>query len=137
MTGVRAGQPLSRERSIVQGADAVAVAEGNTDGCDIASTWTALRGLRTWHVRTLLVREPGDLQPDHAMHGWPASGRRGAVADDARAGEVRLLHSSCEADEQTRATECGAGGAKGGGQGELGRDPHAPDTEPGKRAPGT
>ena len=65
LTGVRVGQPLSRERSRVQGADAVAVAEGNTDRYDSASIWTALRGLRTWHARTLLVREPGDLQLDH------------------------------------------------------------------------
>jgi len=30
-----------------------------------------------------------------------ASGRRGAVADDARSREVRPCHSSCEADEQS------------------------------------
>ena len=65
LTGVRVSQPSSRERSIVQGADAVAVAEGNTDRCDRASACTALRGLRTWHARTLLEREPGDLQLDH------------------------------------------------------------------------
>ena len=69
LTEGRTGQPLSRERSKVQGADAVAVAEGNTNGCDIASTRTTLRGLRTWHVRKLLVREPGDLQPDHVSGG--------------------------------------------------------------------
>ena len=65
LTGVRVGQPLSRERSRVQGVDAVAVAEGNTDRYDSASIWTALRGLRTWHARTLLEREPGDLHLDH------------------------------------------------------------------------
>ncbi len=32
LTGVRAGQPLSRERSIVSGADMVTNMEGNTDG---------------------------------------------------------------------------------------------------------
>ena len=46
-----------------------------------------------------------------------ASGRRGAVADDARAREVRLRHSSWEADEQCGAIHCGAGGAKGGAEG--------------------
>jgi RNA-directed DNA polymerase len=35
-------------------------AEGNTDGCGLASIRTARRGQRPWHVRTLLVREPGD-----------------------------------------------------------------------------
>ena len=65
LTGVRVGQPLSRERYIVQGADAVEVAEGNTDRRDTASAWTTLRGLRPWHARTLLDREPGDLQLDH------------------------------------------------------------------------
>src|SRR6267378_6171651 len=42
---------------------------------------------------------------------WSASGRRGAVADDARTREVELRHSSCEADEQGGAIRCGAGGA--------------------------
>ncbi len=68
--------------------------------------------------------------------GWSVSGRRGAVADDARTREVRLRHSSDEACEQSWATGCGADGAKGGGRGKHGRATHAPDTEPGKRAPG-
>src|SRR5437762_1084401 len=42
---------------------------------------------------------------------WPASGRRGAVADDARSREVRLCHSSWEADEQSGPDRSGAGGA--------------------------
>jgi len=74
--GERIGQPLSRERHF-PGADAVDTAEGNTDGRDSASTRTTGRGRRPWHVRTLFVREPGDL-----MFGrWtrrpprPASGR--------------------------------------------------------------
>src|SRR6266536_5880261 len=61
-----------------------------------------------------------------------ASGRRGAVADDARSREVRLCHSSWEADEQSGPDRRGAGGAKGGGQGECEPAKHAPDSEPGK-----
>src|SRR5882757_3836589 len=68
---------------------------------------------------------------------WSASGRRGAIADDERTREVRLRHSSDEACEQGRETGCGAGGAKGGDQGEHGSISHAPGTEPGKRATGT
>ena len=64
LTGVPAGQPLSRESFIDQGADAVSVAEGNTLQSDIARTARALRGLRTWHAGTLLAREPGDLPFD-------------------------------------------------------------------------
>src|SRR5258706_4106267 len=64
---------------------------------------------------------------------WSASGRRGAVADDARTREVGLRHSSREADEQGGAIRCGAGGAKDGGQGECGPAKHAPGAEPGKR----
>ena len=65
-----------------------------------------------------------------------ASGRRGAIADDARTREVGLCHSSCEADEQGGAIRCGAGGAKGGDQGECGPAKHAPGAEPGKRVTG-
>jgi hypothetical protein len=47
LTGESVGQPLSRESlKLVQGADAVSVVEGNTDGHALASAWTALRGLR-------------------------------------------------------------------------------------------
>jgi hypothetical protein len=53
-----------------------------------------------------------------------------------RTWHAHKLLSSCEAYEQARATESGACAAKGGSQGELGRGPNAPDTEPGKCAPG-
>ena len=68
--GERIGQPLSRESDKAQGADAVSHAESNMGGHVSASARPALRGLRPWHVRTLLVREPGDLQLDH-WHGGP------------------------------------------------------------------
>ena len=57
----KVGQPLSLAKIHILGADAVAKAEGNMDGRDSASVWTARRGRRTWHVRTLFAREPGDL----------------------------------------------------------------------------
>ena len=47
-------------------ADAVTRVEGNTVRCAIASTSSVRRGLRPWHVRTLLVREPGDLASDRS-----------------------------------------------------------------------
>ena len=49
------GQPSSRERCLIPGADAVERAEGNTYGHDIASAQAARRGQRTWHVQTLFV----------------------------------------------------------------------------------
>jgi hypothetical protein len=64
-----------------------------------------------------------------------ASGRRGVQADDARAGEVRPLHTSEETGEQPWPTRDGVGRAKGGGRGKHGPAAHAPDPEPGKRAP--
>ena len=64
LTGERIGQPLSRE-SLLRGADAVETAEGNMAGGDMASRPPTPRGLRPWHVRTLLAREPGDLVADH------------------------------------------------------------------------
>ena len=65
LTGESAGQPLSRESTLIPGADVVLLTEGNTDGRDIASAQTARRGRRHWHVRTLLAREPGDPTSDH------------------------------------------------------------------------
>jgi len=67
--GERIGQPLSRESVISQGADGVSLSEGNMAGDVSASVQPTLRGLRPWHVRKLLVREPGDLQLDHSHAG--------------------------------------------------------------------
>ena len=64
LTGERIGQPLSRESTLIPGADVVPLTEGKTYGRDIASAQTTRRGRRTGHVRTLLVREPGDLTVD-------------------------------------------------------------------------
>jgi hypothetical protein len=61
---------------------------------------------------------------------WPASGRRGAEADDARTWEVGLCRRSYEAGEQGGAIRCGAGGAKGRDQGECGSAKHY-DPKPG------
>ena len=69
--GERAGQPLSRVSDYLRGADAVSVVEGNTGGHAIASVRPTPRGLRPWHVRKLLVREPGDLLLDHSPRGGP------------------------------------------------------------------
>jgi len=65
LTGERIGQPLSREIAFILGADSVINEESKTTGRVIASAPPTRRGRRPWHVRTLLVREPGDLQPDH------------------------------------------------------------------------
>ena len=63
--GERAGQPLSRDRKLIPGADAVCVVEGNMSKGANASTWATRRGRRTWHARMLLGREPGDPTSDH------------------------------------------------------------------------
>jgi hypothetical protein len=67
--GERAGQPLSRERTLIPDADAVSAAEGETAGCASASIRPIRRGRRAWHVRTLFAREPGDLQVGHTSFG--------------------------------------------------------------------
>ncbi len=76
LTGVRIGQPLSHDRVDIPGADAVQVAEGNTSERAIASAWMTRRGRRPWHVRTLLVREPGDLGFDQPPY-WAGPHREG------------------------------------------------------------
>jgi hypothetical protein len=65
--GERAGQPLSRDRFSVPGADAVRRAEGNTAERVIASARATRRGRRPWHARTLFAREPGDLWVDQPL----------------------------------------------------------------------
>ena len=79
LTGEHIGQPLSPEMNSVPGADALSFAEGNTDGCATASARTARRGRRTWHVWTLLAREPGDLTVDQrtSMECRPGPHREG------------------------------------------------------------
>jgi len=75
--GVRIGQPLNREMFLIPGADSVPAEEGETDGCVIASARSTRRGLRPWHVRTLLVREPGDLWVGHRSFGAYGPRREG------------------------------------------------------------
>ncbi|VDY11058.1 conserved protein of unknown function (plasmid) [Thiomonas sp. Sup16B3] len=73
--GGRTGQPLSRDRISIPGADTVTSVEGNIDGCVNASARWTRRGRRTWHVRTLLAREPGDLGSDQPLYGLARIGK--------------------------------------------------------------
>ena len=75
--GERAGQPLSRDRKPVPGADAVCVAEGNILERVSASTREARRGRRIWHARKLFAREPGDLLVGHRPPGPDGPRREG------------------------------------------------------------
>jgi hypothetical protein len=58
----------SHDSLLIPGADAVPMAEGNTSERANASAWMIRRGRRTWHVRTLLAREPGDLGSDQLQY---------------------------------------------------------------------
>ena len=73
--GERAGQPLSRDRKLIPGADAVCVAEGNMSESANASTWATRRGRRTRHARMLPAREPGGLQVGRRLY-WADGPRR-------------------------------------------------------------
>src|ERR1035437_5966577 len=110
-TAIVQGGRLSRESSNIAEAEAFSVAEGNM--CGTVMRGTLCRGRRPHHAQRDHV---GTWEIPRSASGgkppWSASGRRGAEADDARTWEVRLRHSSGEADEQGRATGCGAGGAK-------------------------
>ena len=74
LTGGRTGQPLSRERH--NSGCRRCLGSGRQHGrVRHASAWTAscgthafgmTRGRRPWHVRTLLVREPGDFIADRS-----------------------------------------------------------------------
>jgi len=72
------GQPLSRERNLVPGADAVYWAEGHAGGRAIASVHPTRRGLRPWHA------SPSRHGP--ARHcGWPDERSPGFRAKSDRA----------------------------------------------------
>jgi len=90
--GESTGQPLNRERPIIPGADTVPNVEAIRTGAPLASARTTRRGHRPWHVRKLLVREPGGptagRQRSFCALLRSASGRRGAEADDVRPWEV-------------------------------------------------
>ena len=73
--GEHIGQPLSRERTLVSGADAVQLAEGEMSRCATASTLSTRRGRRPWHVWKLLEREPGDLLLGHRVVGVVGIGK--------------------------------------------------------------
>ena len=62
LTKVCTGQPLSREITLFQDADAVIVGGRQDAKVRYASTYAVLRGQRPWHVQKLFVREPGDLR---------------------------------------------------------------------------
>lgn len=63
LTGVRAGQVLSREMLLFQGVDEMGQLEGNTWRVAIARHGRTLRGRRPWHVRKHTAWEPGDPIP--------------------------------------------------------------------------
>jgi hypothetical protein len=83
LTGVRIGQPLSRDSSFILGAHAVDKAEGNMTEHAIASALATRRGHRPWHVRTLLTRETGDLHSDR-QHTFRLAARIGKARSRSR-----------------------------------------------------
>ena len=138
LTGEPAGQPSSRESfKLVQGADAVSVAEGNTDRRDSASACPTLRGLRPWHVGTLFAREPGDL-----LLGRLELFQSGPHREDE---ESKPMKNEQEKSDlfivaMKPANKPGRPGAESvepreEDRGEHGRATHVPDSEPGKRVP--
>lgn len=98
LTGVRTGQPLSRERVLIQGADVVVDVEDKICGSAIASSVPAPRGLSSGMVVRSKFgnRKISGLTTAGRIRWWPSLGRRGAEADNARASEVRLSHSGVE-----------------------------------------
>ncbi len=88
------------------------------------------------HARSLRGnREISSLTVGGGMRQRPASGRRGAEADDVRTGEVRLTDSTDEVGEQDGHARCGADGGKRWDREECGRAKHGPDSVPAKPCP--
>ena len=72
LTGEAMGQVLSHVTKHVRDADAFCVAEGNTEGCAIASAPPVPRGQRPWHVTDTFCTGTG------RSHGWPSVKGRSA-----------------------------------------------------------
>ena len=90
LTGEPAGQPLSRESlKLVQGADAVSVAEGNTDRNGSASAWLTLRGLRTWHVGYALCTGTGRSPTRPLQMLWSGPHREGEESKPMKHGQEK------------------------------------------------
>ena len=88
------------------------------------------------HARSVRAnREISSLTAGGAMRWRPASGRRKAEADDARAGEVRLTGSTDEIGEQNGLARCGVDGGKQWDREECGDATHGPDSAPDKLCP--
>ena len=60
LTGARAGRAIEPRNHQFGVPTLSHEAEGNIAGGVIASCWRTPRGRRTWHVRNLHAREPGD-----------------------------------------------------------------------------
>ena len=71
LTGVRAGQPLSREIMCLRGADAVRRAEGNTEDAATARRPSIPRGLRPCACTEALHTGSGRSHDRPAEDGWP------------------------------------------------------------------
>jgi RNA-directed DNA polymerase len=61
LTGVRAGRVLSRERNKALGADAVQIAEGNTNHSAIGEEWWTRRGRQTLSMLGSTLRENREI----------------------------------------------------------------------------
>jgi hypothetical protein len=73
LTGGRIGQPSSRGRGIISGVDAVLFAEGETEGRVNRKRSDDPAWSKNLALRTLLVREPGDLTVDQQPSDWRAA----------------------------------------------------------------
>jgi len=68
LTGERIGQPLSRESTLILGADVVPVTEGNTDGAITRAPRRPGVVLDTGMCGRSLLGKPGDLMVGQRQH---------------------------------------------------------------------
>jgi len=73
LTGVRAGQPSSRDSKLSWVPTLLRLRKAIRSGALMRVSESTRRGRRPWHARTLLAREPGDLQLDRGCQHGPAA----------------------------------------------------------------
>src|SRR6266566_8183282 len=130
LTGVRAGQPLSREITVPGCRRRLTRRKATSPAALARAAWWTPRGLRTCACTESFCARTGrsHCSPVRLITGRAVQGTLRRYAWDERGWEVRWARSTSETGEQGRGGGCGVGGGKALSRGEHGQQ-NAPRTQ--------